>query len=104
MAGYAWRLRLVGSRVYDGANLAYPVRREAALLGVLADHVLTRDDVGAVDLVFRNLALNPLICGPLSLSTLQEVCESSRNSSWDILPAPGTSRSITYLGILSSTS
>src|SRR4028119_1235044 len=52
--------RFRGGRVYDRADLRDLVGREAALLGVLADHILVRGDVGAVDLVVRNLALDPL--------------------------------------------
>src|SRR5262249_48328823 len=58
-----------GGGIDDVLDLGDLVRREAALLRVLAHHVLVRGDVYAVDLVARHVALHPL---DLRTETLQD--------------------------------
>ena len=72
-----------------------------AALGVLTDRRLVLGDVDAVDLVVGDVALLPR--GPAAPSRpgraldLPEMACSSSADSW---PAPGSSRSMTYFGIV----
>lgn len=54
------RLRLCGCWINDPSHLRNAVRREAALLSMLANHLFIRRDVDAVDLVIGHVTLEPL--------------------------------------------
>src|SRR3954454_18394754 len=49
-----------GRRVDHGADFADLVGRKAAALGMLADQVLVRRTVDAIDLVVRDIGMDPL--------------------------------------------
>jgi hypothetical protein len=54
------RRRFGSSRIDDCADLGDPVRGKTALPGVLANQVLVRRDINAVDLVIHHVTFDPL--------------------------------------------
>ena len=76
------------------------VGREAAAAGVLEEDVLVRRHVDAVDLVVGDVALQPADLGPEVADHLVGLLADVVQSSADSFPAPGSSRSITYFGMV----
>ena len=72
---------------------------EPTALGMLANQILARGEIHAADPVVGQEALDSLNCGPISFRTAQDFREFAFSLSGGSAPAPGSSRSITYLFI-----
>ena len=89
-----------GGGIDEGCDLMDCVDGEPAAASVFADHVGAGGVVDAEDLVVGHVAVDPLHVGPEVVSTLLDWLAIPRRSSVLICPAPGTVRSITYLGMV----
>jgi hypothetical protein len=69
---------------------------------VLADELLVRSEVNAVDLVVRHVAVDPLDVGSELIEGAQDLVDPACSSSRVSDPTPGIGRSITYFFIGSS--
>ncbi|MGA2336127.1 MAG: hypothetical protein WA383_21345 [Terriglobales bacterium] len=69
---------------------------------MFTDHLFIRRDVDAVDLVVGDETFKPLDLWTKLLENAQDFCEMAWSSCCVNLPALGTSRSMTYFGMVRS--
>ena len=92
------RFGFCGCGVDDGLHFGDGVGWESALGRVFANELFVGGDVDAVDFVAGDVAMDPLNFGP-SLRRLRRTSGRLLAVDRETLPAPGTSRSMTYLGM-----